>query len=289
MNIPPEKQQLLNDTVTLLKAIPGVQAVVLGGSYARGAARPDSDLDIGIFYSESAPFAIADIRQAAVTLSGSANQEVTDFYGWGAWVNGGGWLHTPAGKVDFLYRNLEQVERTLQEAQQGIVQHDFDQQPAYGFYSIMYLAELKISIPLYDPHGQIERFKAQIAHYPALLKQKTTSGALWMAEFSLNHADGYAAAGNVYAAAGALTRTAACLTQALYALNETYFMSDKAALGEIPAFKLLPAGYPDRLASILGQMGRTTAELQASIQALRGLWAEVVALTEGTYRPAFRL
>ena len=35
-----------------LSEIPGIAAVVLGGSWARGTARPDSDLDIGLYYSE---------------------------------------------------------------------------------------------------------------------------------------------------------------------------------------------------------------------------------------------
>jgi hypothetical protein len=84
-------------------------------------------------------------------LSGHTDQEVTGFYVWGAWVNGGGWIHTPSVKVDFLYRNLDQVQRTINEAEQGSIQHDFDQQPAYGFYSVIYLAETKICLPLYDP------------------------------------------------------------------------------------------------------------------------------------------
>ena len=214
---------------------------------------------------------------------------MTDFYGWGAWVNGGGWIHAPESKVDFLYRSLEQVERTIQEARQGITHHDFDQQPAYGFYSVTYLAETKVCLPLYDPHWHIERLKRLVADYPPLLQQKMTPGALWMAEFSLLHADGYATAGNVYATAGALTRVASFLTQALFAINETYFMSDKTAVQEIAGFPRLPPGYLERLSAILARPGQDAAELQASVQALRGLWSEVVRLTEGSYRPAFRL
>lgn len=289
MLIPPEKQTLLDRILALLTPIPGVQAVVLGGSYARGTARPDSDLDIGIYYSEAVPFAIDDIRQAAVQLAGQTDQQVTDFYGWGAWVNGGGWIHTPVCKVDFLYRELEQVERTIAEAHQGITHHDFDQQPAYGFYSVIYLAETRICQPLYDPHGHIARFKAQVETYPRLLKEKTVSGMLWMAEFSLIHADGYAAAGNGYAAVGTLTRTASFLTQALFALNETYFMSDKTVLKEMAAFPLLPPGYLDGLSAALAHPGQTPAELRAAVADMRALWSGVVDLTQGAYRPAFKL
>jgi predicted nucleotidyltransferase len=280
MPIPIHKQALIERILAELTCIPGVQAVVLGGSHARGVARPDSDLDIGIYYREAAPFAIADIQQAAARVSENAGQEVTGFYGWGAWVNGGGWLNTRDGKVDFLYRNLDQVERTIAESQQGISHHDYDQQPAYGFYSVMYLAETEICLPLYDPQGQVAQLKAQVAVYPPLLKKQMLAGALWMAEFSLANADSFAAAGNGYSLIGTLTRTAALLTQALFALNETYYLSEKTAMQDIVNFPLRPSNYPERLLAILSRTGSISAELQASNQAMRGLWAEVKALAD---------
>lgn len=289
MQISVEKQAVIDQTLALLIPIRGVQAVVLGGSHARGAAHAGSDLDIGIYYSENDPFAIEDIRAAAVALSGDPAQQVTGFYGWGAWVNGGGWIHTPVCKVDFLYRSLEHVQRAIRAAVQGQTEHDFDQQPAYGFYSVIYLAETSICHCLYDPCGHIARLKAQVETYPNALKQKTVASTLWMAEFSLMHADGYAAAGDVYATVGALTRTASFMTQALFAINETYFMSDKAALGDMAVFRLIPEAYQARLGNLLGQAGRSSVELRASVEALRGLWSDVVALTGGSYQPAFRV
>ena len=54
---------LLNTIAFELSKIPGVIAVVLGGSYARRTARPDSDLDVGLYYSKNSPPDIEAIRR----------------------------------------------------------------------------------------------------------------------------------------------------------------------------------------------------------------------------------
>jgi len=287
--IPLEKQKLLTQIVERLSAVPGVRAVVLGGSYARGTQKPGSDLDVAMYYAEDAPFSLDAVRRVAESISAQGTPDVTDFYGWGAWVNGGAWIHTAAGKVDFLYRNLDQVQRAIDDACRGVIHHDFNQQPAYGFYSVIYLAETRINLPLYDPHGEIARLKEQVAVYPPALKEKGAASNLWMAEFSLIHAEGYAKGGNGYAAVGALTRTAAFLTQALFALNETYFISDKTAMQEVAAFPLAPQGYAERLSAVLAHPGQTAEELQAAVKAMYGVWSSVVELTGGSYKPAFRV
>ncbi len=132
-HIPEEKRALLEDLTGQLSRIPGMAAVVLGGSYASQTQHAGSDLDIGLYYHEAQPFSIADIRRTAESISADRAPTVTDFYEWGAWVNGGAWIHTAQGKVDFLYRSLEHVQRTIDEAQQGITHHDYNQQPPYRF------------------------------------------------------------------------------------------------------------------------------------------------------------
>jgi predicted nucleotidyltransferase len=288
-SLSPEKQALLERIVGLLANVDGVRAVVLGGSYARGTQNAGSDLDVAMYYREDAPFRIEDIRAIAAQLAAGSAPDVTGFYGWGPWVNGGAWIHTPVCKVDFLYRNLGQVQRTITEACQGITQHDYDQQPAFGFYSVIYLAETRVCLPLYDPAGELARLKAQVAVYPPQLKEKGVASSLWAAEFALIHCAGYAAKGDVYATCGSLARASAALTQALFALNETYFMTDKTALAELRGFSRVPPAYTARLSGVLAAPGQTPAELSAATEALRGLWSEVVALTGGSYRPAFNL
>jgi hypothetical protein len=287
-NISSEKQALLSSLVEQLSATPGVKAVVLGGSYARGTQHAGSDLDLGIYYSEAAPFAIEDIRRIAALAAGQA-ATVTGFYEWGPWVNGGAWLHTPASKVDFLYRSLEKIDKTIQKAIAGRTYFDYYQQPPYGFYSVIYLAETRICLPLYDPQGRVERLKQRLATYPPALKRKIVSEQLWIAEFTLYHAGGFADKGDVYDTAGCLTRVASCLTQALFALNETYFITDKTAMAEIAAFGLAPVGYVEQLTAILAHPGQTPAKLTATVSSLRVAWKAVSDLAGSLYKPMFNL
>jgi len=284
----PDKAALLQGLAQRLSAVPGVRAVVLGGSYARGTHTPASDLDVGIYYAEAQPFAIDDVRRVAEEIAVQP-PTVTGFYGWGAWVNGGAWIQTAAGKVDFLYRNLDQVQRTIAEAILGEWSHDYDQQPAYGFYSVIYLGETRICLPLYDPSRLIAALKRQVGRYSPKLKARILSDSLWSAEFTLIHAHGFAASGDVYAATGCLGRAAANLTQALYALNETYFISDKKAMQQVAKFLILPAGYVEQLEAILGRPGNDSKKLSASVRSLESLWKQVVSLAGGEYRSRFIL
>ncbi len=285
----PEKEALLERLIDSLRPVPGVVALVLGGSYARGTQHATSDLDVGLYYAEANPFAIADIKRVADEIAVQTAPVVTDFYEWGRWVNGGAWIQTAAGKVDFLYRNLDQVQRTLDEAEQGNFQHDYNQQPAYGFYSMIYLAETQICLPLHDPQGRLAALKHQVITYPPKLKHKIIGECLWSAEFTLLHAQGFAAAGDVYNTVGCLTRVATALTQVLFALNEIYFMSDKRVMDEIVTFAVLPAGYVEQINTLLAQPGRTAEALGCTVKALATTWQSVVDLTQTIYQPKFKL
>src|SRR5262245_4334402 len=117
----PPQLDLVTSLAKRLGELPGMKAVVLGGSHARGRAQPGSDIDLGLLYSEAAPFSIQSIRELAAAVhdrdltaddaAPSGPPVVTDFYGWGPWVNGGAWLTIGGQRVDFIYRNLDQVER----------------------------------------------------------------------------------------------------------------------------------------------------------------------------------
>lgn len=287
--VPLFKHECLRSAVEALASLDGIVAVVLGGSYARGAQHANSDLDLGVYYFESAPFSIEAITRIAAQLCHGDPPVVTDFYEWGPWVNGGAWIQTKAGKLDFLYRNVEQVERTIQDAWHGIHHHHYHQQPTFGFYSVIYLAETQICVPLFDPQAIIAQLKQRVSLYPPQLKQAIVRDSLWGAEFTFLFARRFAAAGDVYNTVGCLARIAGSLTQALYALNEIYFISDKGALEAMQQFVYCPPEYVEKISRVLAHPGETATRLSATVDLLAATWQEVVSLAGNLYQPKYPL
>jgi predicted nucleotidyltransferase len=286
-NIPKEKQSLLEKLVGKLSGITGIAAIVLGGSYASGTQHETSDLDIGLYYYEANPFSIREIQRIADEVAAQRPATVTGFYEWGPWVNGGAWIHTLHGKVDFLYRNIDQVRRTIAEAQQGIHSHDYDQQPTYGFYNVIYLAETQSCVALYDPESLIAELKQQVEIYPARLKKKVVADSLWMAEFTILHAYGFADQGDIYNSVGCITRAVSYLTQTLFALNERYFTGDKRVLDVLARLPNLPSGYIEKINHILACPGATAEALTKSVSELEQAWHSVASLPGVNYEPKF--
>lgn len=285
IGLPLQKQQLLQQVVEALAPIAGVCAIVLGGSYAQGAATDDADMDLGLYYLQDRPFDIGSIRQIAGRFA-TATPTVTGFYEWGPWVNGGAWIQTPAGKMDFLYRNIEQVTRTITDAQNGKWENHFEQQPPYGFSSLFYLAETQCCIPLMDASGSIRRLKEALNGYPPQLKKAVVSQTLWAAEFTIWNAGRFAAAGDVYNTIGCLTRAVKDIVAALFAVNERYPMGDKRAIPQLESAPVKPGRLAQKIGQILCAEKHT---LTKNIQDLQALHTEVVALAAPLYEPLFRL
>ncbi|MBY0504840.1 MAG: nucleotidyltransferase domain-containing protein [Bryobacteraceae bacterium] len=290
VQMPQEKEEVLYAAVQALQGVSNVVAIVLGGSYARGVAVASSDLDIGIYYRAAAPLAVPEVRRVAEAIRTPGSiPVVTDLYGWGPWVNGGAWIQTPATKVDLVYRNLDQVQAVIAEGRLGVCRHDYDQQPPFGFRSVIYFGETRYCVPLYDPDGEMAKLKESVAAYPKRLKDSITQESLWGAEFSLWSCDGSASSGDVYNAAGCLSRAAQFLVQAIFALNEEYFLNDKHVRQIVDQFPIAPSDCMARIAGILSKPGRTADELCGSLESFRRLWAETIALTGGAYQPRFDL
>lgn len=273
-----DKTPLVRDLVARLSGIPGVAGVALGGSYASGTSHPDSDVDLGLYYHQAAPFSIEAVRRVADSVNDTPDPVVTDFGGWGKWVNGGAWLTVRGQRVDFIYRSVERLRHWIEESARGEFEQDYYVHDAYGFRSYVYLGELRICRPLYDPQGTLAALKGQVETYPPALKRELIRTWLPVSGNSFYSLRKAAARGDVYMAVGCLTRVVAMLTQVLFALNDTYFITDKGALERIERFPLRPEGYAAAVRDLLGRPGTTRVELEAAASRLEELHGQVAAL-----------
>lgn len=286
MNLPKDKQSILNDITKELKNIDNIKAIVLGGSYATGMATDTSDLDIAIYYYEEKPFDIEAIKLIAGKYANVDDPTVTGFYEWGPWVNGGAWIKTDNGKVDILYKNIDQITSTIENAKKGVWENHFEQQPPYGFSSLIFLAEARSCIPLYDPQGIIQSLKSNVLSYPQILKQTVIQQSLWSAEFTIWHADNFVLKGDVYNTMGCLTRAVKNIITALFSINELYPIGDKRAIEIIEQSTLKPTHLTEKIDNILCADKNLMSN---NIAVLKVLFKETVELAEGKYRPVYKL
>src|SRR5687767_7884705 len=125
---------LLARLVAALAPVPGVRAIALGGSRARGTAMADSDYDIGLYYNAAKPIDTAALGGAARRLDDrGAAAEVTAIGGWGPWIDGGGWLLVGGVHVDLLYRNLDRVGAEIEDAHAGKVERFYQPGHPHAF------------------------------------------------------------------------------------------------------------------------------------------------------------
>ncbi len=250
-----------------LGQIEGVVAVTLGGSWARGEAHPDSDIDLGIYYDPDRPPSIEDLRQLACKLDDRHLPNlVTDFGEWGPWINGGGWLHIEGKRVDWLYRDLVWVKRTIEGCRSGWITCDYQPGHPHGFHNHIYLGEIFYAKPLYHLEDVLTELKALTAEYPPKLKQAIIEKYLWEADFALGMARKPAERSDVFYVTGCLFRCAACLVQVLFALNERYFINEKESVKAVDSFALRPEGFGETVSTMLAQPGSDAAQLGASIE-----------------------
>ena len=285
-----EQRQLVASLATRLAAIRGVEAVVLGGSYARGHAGPGSDIDLGVLYSEASPFEIRSLRALANAVNDTREPVVTEFYEWGPWVNGGAWLTIAGQRLDLIYRSIEHVDRVISDAQAGRHELHYLQQPPFGFFSAMYLGEIAVCQPLVDPAGLIVRLKERVARYPEPLREAVVRDHLWMAEFTLRaFATKFAARTDAHGTVTCLTRVTNHLILVLFALNRTYPVNDKTALAEIAEFGCTPPAFSERVNAMFARVGSSAEELREAVDRVGELVTQTIGLTNGLYRPRYTL
>jgi predicted nucleotidyltransferase len=250
-----------------LAPVRGVRAVVLGGSRARGWHNPHSDVDIGLYYAGGLD--IAALNEAATALDDEHRAGLaTGLGGWGAWVDGGAWLRIDGVAVDLIYRDLERLDRVIDDVQRGEFQIAYHPGHPHGFVSSFYAAEVAVGVALHDPDGLIAARKAQLLPYPEALRRATTRRFLGEAQFSLGLVEKAAHAADPAYAAGVAFRIVGCLAHVLFALNRQWLMNEKGAVRRVASFPHHPREFAERVAQVFAAPDGDLAALVAETAAL---------------------
>jgi predicted nucleotidyltransferase len=265
-----ESPRFINHIVYSLQSIKGIIAITLGGSRARGNHTNKSDVDLGIYYNRENPPDITALNRLASELDDKHRVNLVTAIGeWGKWINGGAWLQVEGVAVDFLYRDLAKVNRVIDDCHAGQITIDYQPGHPHGFVSSIYMGEVAICQPLYDPDGVLETLKTKTKPYPVKLKQATINTFAWEISFSLFVAKKAIARDDVVYAAGCCFRSVACMNQVLFALNEDYLLNEKGAVAVANTFAICPSDYQQRVEqafALLAADGKSITEAIAILE-----------------------
>lgn len=197
-----------------LAGLPGMVAVVLGGSRARGTHGPDSDWDIGVYYRGT-----FDARM----LAGLGHPgHIAQPGEWGRIVNGGAWLTVDQQPVDVLLRDLDVVEAWWAQAQEG----RFDIDNVEGHIA---------GLPTYTPVGEIAVSRILSGRlpevdYPEALRRSAAHRWRWCSAFSLFYAEQHLRRGDRTLAVGMMARATVQTAHAVRATRGEWVLNEKRLL-----------------------------------------------------------
>ena len=267
---------ILDKVVSVLADVSGIQAVVLGGSRARGTHSSESDIDIGIYYDKET-LDLVSLNKAAKLVDDEHRDNLIVPPGeWGQWVNGGGWLVIGGYHVDFILRDAEKVKIVISECQEGVISAHYQTGHPHAYMNVMYVGELAVCKILWDKQGTISALKQVAEKYPPKLKRAIIGFFTFEAEFSLMFAESNSKKDDIYYVTAHIVRAISALNQVLFAVNEEYCLNEKKAVGIIEHFNIHPLGYKDKINSIFAAAGTDGAnacvQLKQLINEVKGIF-----------------
>jgi Nucleotidyltransferase domain len=254
-----------------LVAIPGVTGVMLGGSRARGEYTADSDVDLGLYYRP--PLDVAGLGKLAREVAGP-QAKVTEPGVWGPWVDGGAWLTIADTAVDWLYRDLDRVHLSCQDALQGRVDFHFQVGHPMGVLGTSYAGEIALGVLQADPSGELLALQRQVATYPTALGDALVA-KLWEAGFILDGLPKPASRGDTVYVAGCLFRVVELCAYALHGRAGRWLINEKGAVALAGRLPQAPADFVRRANDVLAHLGTTSDEMAVAITSAADLLADV--------------
>lgn len=249
-----------------LSRVPGVDAVALGGSRARGTYTETSDVDLGLYYDRER-LDLQGLRGLARAWTGE-DVHVAGPGGWGPWVDGGAWLRVEDTVVDWILRDSRRVAEQCDRAVRG--EFAFHSQPGHplGFLDVSYAGETVACRALVDPHGVIERLRERVVPYPPAL-QEALVGHVWQADFVLDCAVKGAPRCDTAFVALCCTTAAMVCAHAWHAAAGVWVLNEKDVVPGVARLDLDTGTFTRDVSAVLAALGSDEQSLDAAIAGMR--------------------
>lgn len=212
---------------TLKTTINGKCAIALAGSYAKGNADKNSDIDFFMFVEDPKSYEerveiikkIAD-KDKPIWVSESFQESA-----WGGTMD----FYYKGVPVETTVRTIDRMESVLNDCIDG----NFEIIPALwttnGYYTYIYLSEISFIKAIDDDYGIIEGYKQMIILYPQKLKNAILEcffdrANMWLDNF---HYISAIEREDVLFTGSIVKSTVLDMVQVIFALNEVYFTGDK--------------------------------------------------------------
>jgi len=198
--------------------------VVLGGSRAQGAERPDSDWDFAIYYRDT--FDTQEVRNLGW------EGEVSQIGEWGGGVfNGGAWLELDGRNLDVHYRDLDSIDHEMNEASDGRFRIEPLMFHLAGIPTYLLVAELAL--------GQVLRGDLPNPAYPPLLRERAPRVWWDRASHLFDYANrNYAARCQIAQCVGMVVQAACCAAHAVLAARGEWVTNEKSLLAKADLLEL---------------------------------------------------
>ena len=241
--------QRADPVVTALTTVKAVSGIVCFGSYALGTADAESDLDLYVICDPTVMLAATRHRLLAHLPGSTALHLQYATPGWdNAWAPHADRVTVEQVVFDIAYTTCDWlthvVHRVCMEGALAL--------PEMPFRPYTVLGLLAHAIPLYDPHGLVDRLRAHLSPYPAALQANLLGEALSIMTDGLAELGNYTRR-NIGPSAFLfhLGRVCDAMVSVLYALNEHYDPATKRPEQELRKLAVLPDRFVDRFVRLL--------------------------------------
>jgi hypothetical protein len=257
-----------------LAGVAGVVGVMLGGSRARGDHTSASDVDLGLYYRP--PLDVAGLRTVARAVTGR-DDVVTEPGEWGPWVDGGAWTTLDESAVDWIYRDVDRVRRSCQDATAGRFEFFAQVGHPLGVTTVWYAGEVALGVVLADPTGELVRMQELARPYPPALRDAIVTRSLWEAGFCLDIAAKSVSRADSCYVAGCLFRAVLLCAHALMAHARQWCVNEKGAVAAAGRLAGAPESFTRRASKMCASMGSGPRELAATLISARQLLEETAS------------